>query len=189
MRGLLLLLALFSSCENGAEKAQINQQEPVENQFQSYPDYPEHFDAAWVMTKKMSFTMGAALAIKNDEYFYWFWSHMSSEIFGPYRGKWRIEDDCLVLNKLDDSSCLNDFDRDFEPDLLETKWHIDRTKFGTQLYGEEGGKEALERYLIPDAQFNPREPFRNQGFMACPDPETTRGLSNNSKIVLLHCCQ
>ena len=121
-------------------------------------DYPGHFEGAWVMSSGWSGHMGVAIALSKDRYYYWMYSDIPVEVVYPYTGTFRIQGDQLLLNAPFASA-------NGEPaglGLYSDRWKILRSGVSLRLHAITDKENDHARSLIPDFQFDPKNPFRNQ---------------------------
>jgi len=126
--------------------------------------------------------MGAALAVRGDEYFYWGYLD-PAWCDGPYRGTFHLDGDVLILED-PRKEAPNDSRQGtaFELRLYSKVWMIHRDSLGVRLYALSDGIENTGRHLLVDTQFNPKHPFRNHdnlmpGPIAEEDPSASFQLS------------
>ena len=159
MKMLFATTALFTlvACDDGAKD--VPQAPPPS---ESSIEYPEHFDGAWVMSSGWLGYMGVAIALSDDRYFYWMYSDIPVEASYPYTGTFRIEGEELVLDSpfvLATGEPASDAP---EIGLYSDRWKILRTGVSLRLHAATDKPDDHARTLIPDFQFDPADPFRNQ---------------------------
>jgi len=156
-----LLLSIFIplvSCDSSKPEAtspEAKQEPAPTEQAAEEPVFPERFDGAWVMSAKWRYTMGVAIAISGDRYYYW----MYSDVGGPDEavGKCRIEGDVLILDPPDSGKNLDEY---FQ--LYSDRWRILRLPTATALTAVAKSEGDPGRMLLPDFRFDPRNPSHNQ---------------------------
>ena len=134
--------------------------------------FPEHFDGAWVMTSEWDSMMGVAIAISGDRYYYWMYSDVGGYPNYPYVGNWKIEQDGLMLGlpfELESGVAVTPPD---QIGLYSHDWRILRRPLSTALHSVDDDASDNGRTLLPDFQFDPDAPFRNQGQL---EPEQGSG--------------
>ena len=123
-----------------------------------------HIDGAWVMTSEWMGYMGVSIALEGDRYYYWMYSDVGTnfEQYYPYTGTWTIEGDILVLG---DPTVL-DTGLPAKPsqqaELYSRRWRVLRRPVSIALHSEGDDLDDHGRTLLPDFQFDPTNPFRNQ---------------------------
>ena len=106
--------------------------------------------------------MGVAIALSEDRYFYWMYSDIPSEASYPYTGTFRIQGDELVLDAPSVLATGELASDDPEMGLYSDRWKILRTGVSLRLHAATDKADDHARTLIPDFQFDPANPFRNQ---------------------------
>lgn len=126
---------------------------------------PGHIDGAWVMTSEWMGYMGVSIALQGDRYYYWMYSDVGTnfEQYYPYTGTWTIEGDILVLGDptvLDTGLAAKPLQ---QAELYSRRWRVLRRPLSVSLHSEGDNLDDHGRTLLPDFQFDPANPFRNQG--------------------------
>ncbi|WAC18081.1 hypothetical protein OVA24_12620 [Luteolibacter sp. SL250] len=152
---LCLLLLPLCTCKPGAKGSA----QPMEKHQETQIVYPEHFESAWVMSSGWNGYMGVAIALTKDRYYYWMYSDVGNPTDYPFTGSYEIRGDLLLLGE---PSCVLEKTPPDELVLYSSSWKISDTKRGKRLNatGDRSGDKG--RSLMPDFQFNPKNPFRNQ---------------------------
>jgi len=111
---------------------------------------PVIYDNAWVMSSQWTGSMGVAIAIKGNQYYYWQYSDfkLPQEPEYPIIGNYRNTLDALILD-------------DPKNRLYANKWKF-AVNAGRKTLWSERDLGDYARMLIPDPGFNPGYPFHNQ---------------------------
>jgi len=147
----------LAACDDGAKK--VSQAPPA---IESSIEYPDHFDGAWVMSSGWFGYMGVAIALSEDRYFYWMYSDIPVEASYPYTGTFRIQGEELVLDTPFVLATGEPASDDPEMGLYSDRWKILRAGVSHRLHAATDEADDHARTLIPDFQFDPENPFRNQ---------------------------
>lgn len=155
-RSLILSATLFlGGCER---KPEVQSQPKPESEI----SYPEHFDQAWVMSSVWDGYMGVAIAISGDRYFYWMYSDIPVEANYPYTGSFRIEDGVMILGSPSEYTTGVSVVEPERFGLYSNRWRILPGQLSVSLHSTTDDASDVARRLIPDFQFDPSRPFRNQ---------------------------
>lgn len=152
---ILAAIVLLSCCERKVEQAQLHVTV-------SKVCYPDHFDQAWVMSSGWFGHMGVAIAISGDRYFYWMYSDIPVEANYPYTGSFRIEDGVLVLGSPSEYTTGVPVEEPERIGLYSDRWRILPGRLSVSIHSITDEADDGARTLIPDFQFDPSNPFRNQ---------------------------
>jgi hypothetical protein len=126
---------------------------------------PKHFDTAWVMSSRWFGSMGVAIALSKDKYYYWMYSDAGENPHLPYTGNFRIDGDVLELeapSSVATGQVVPELDGGY---LYSSRWKILRTPVSVRLHAEKDSPEDIARTLIMDTQFDPASPFEHQNLL------------------------
>ena len=152
---ILATILLLSCCERKVEQVEQHVTVPKVS-------YPDHFDQAWVMSSGWHGHMGVAIAISGDRYFYWMYSDIPVEANYPYTGSFRIEDGVLILGSPSVYTTGVSVEEPERIGLYSDRWRILPGRLSVFLHSNTDDADDVARTLIPDYQFDPYNPFRNQ---------------------------
>ena len=110
---------------------------------------PAVYDHAWVMSAGWAGYMGVAIALTSNKYYYWFYSdeRSGSEPRYPISSEYQFDGRTLSL--------------DSNTHLYSSIWVV-VTNGGRICLSAPSETGDVARLLIPDGNFDPAEPFRNQ---------------------------
>ena len=146
-------LLVLAACDDGSKRVC----QPTSVSVSSV-DYPDHFEGAWVMSSGWFGHMGVAIALSKDRYYYWMYSDIPAEVAYPYTGTFRIQGDQLLLN----APFTSAKGERAELGLYSDRWKILRSGVSLRLHAVTDKEDDHARSLMPDFQFDPTNPFRNQ---------------------------
>jgi hypothetical protein len=106
--------------------------------------------------------MGVAIAISGDRYFYWMYSDIPVEADYPYTGSFRIEGGVLILGSPSEYATGVSVEEPEKIGLYSDRWRILPGRLSVSLHSTRDDADDVARTLIPDFQFDPSSPFRNQ---------------------------
>ncbi len=152
-----IALVALVACDDGVEK--VSQ---VPSTSESSIAYPDHFDGAWVMSSGWVGYMGVAIALSEDRYFYWMYSDIPVDANYPYTGTFRVQGEQLILDTPFVLASGEPATGDLDIKLYSDRWRILRRGVSLRLHAVSDKEGDHARTLIPDFQFDPENPFRNQ---------------------------
>ena len=93
------------------------------------------------------------------------YSDIPADASYPYTGNFQIQGDRLMLGEPVVMSTGESAENYPEMGLYSDRWEINRKGLSIRLHAATDKKDDQARTLIPDCQFDPREPFRNQQYL------------------------
>jgi len=167
MRAITFTIAAAFLTVAGCERKEVTLTAPLP--VKAALPFPSQFDGAWVMSAGWHGYMGVALALSGDRYYYWKYSDVASEANFPYTGTFRIEGDELILGQPSELATGNP-----AAHLYSDRWLILRRPLSVQLQAANDQPDDHRSTLLPDFQFDPSSPFRNQPDLK-PEPARASG--------------
>jgi hypothetical protein len=107
--------------------------------------------------------MGVAIALTADRYYYWMYSDVGNRTEYPFTGSYEVRGNLLLLGEPRGVSENTPAD---ELSLYSSTWKISETQWGKRLNFTGDRPDDKARSLMPDFQFDPKNPFRNQRLLA-----------------------
>jgi hypothetical protein len=146
---LVLLTMLSAGCRRHTHTPPVDPKESA---------IPAVYDHAWVMSSGWVGFMGAAIALTPDQYHYWFYSDVGGleEPEYPITGTYTFSNGRLVLEE-------------GQHRLYATSWVVVTNACRQCLWAERDVGD-IPRMLIPDQEFDPMTPFRNQPKLSAEQP-------------------
>ena len=140
--GVLCVLVLLAGCRKQvATPAEGYTKRPI----------PHPYERVWVMSGGWQGTMGVAIALSHNRYYYWFYSDAKydEEPTWPIVGTYTLSENRLTLSAKEGEH------------LYATTWLVETNGNRECLWAERDVGD-YPRMLIPDPYFDPKDPFANQ---------------------------
>jgi hypothetical protein len=106
--------------------------------------------------------MGVAIALSGGRCFHWMYSDIPVDAKYPYTGSFRIDDGVLILGRPSEHTTGLSVKQPEKIGLYSHRWRILPRRLSVALHSTTDDADDVARTLIPDFQFDPSSPFRNQ---------------------------